>query len=86
MHRTKHAQARANQRGIRPNLIDYAIEHGDAVSDRVVLKRDHALRRLEELQAEERLLQEIISKGGLTVVTRDGVVVTTYNGVPKHSH
>lgn len=79
MHTTHHCKARQTQRGISPKMIDYAVEHGRASNDKVVLDVKAANRRLAEIDAERRLLLKILDKGGVVVVEQGGVAITTYN-------
>ena len=60
-------------------MVDYVIEHGTPERDRVIMGKKDALRKLEMLQEEQRLLKKILDKGGVVVVADGETLITTYN-------
>jgi hypothetical protein len=83
MQTTLHIQQRMSQRGISHDMVAIVMAHGKASRDRHILDRRGALKRLEELQKEERVLKKILDKGGVTVVAADGALITTFNRESK---
>ena len=79
MHTTHHAQVRMAQRGINKDMVEYVLTNGTPEKDRVILARKDALRILESLQEEQRLLKKILDKGGVVVVADGDAFITTYN-------
>lgn len=79
MHATHHAQERMAQRGISLDMVEYVLANGTAEKDRVIIGKREALRILEVLKEEQRLLKKILDKGGIVVVADGNTVITTYN-------
>lgn len=79
MHRTKHIQQRMSQRGVSSDMVNFVLDHGTPEDSKYVLGRKEALKLLEDLQREERLLKKILDKGGVVVVTENEALITTYN-------
>jgi hypothetical protein len=79
MHKTHHAQKRMAQRGIGRDMVEYVMSNGIPERDRVIMGRKEALRMLEALQEEQRLIKKILDKGGVVVVAEGNTVITTYN-------
>lgn len=79
MHTTHHAQERMAQRGISRDMVEYVLANGTPEHDRVIMGRKEALRMLEVLHDEQRLLKKILDKGGVVVVADGNAVITTYN-------
>jgi len=79
MHATNHVQERMSQRGISRDMIEYVLTNGTPERDKVIMGRKEALRLLEVLQEEQRLLKKILDKGGVVVVADGNAVITTYN-------
>ena len=79
MHSTHHAQERMSQRGINRDMVDYVLAYGTPEQDKVIMGRKEALRKLEALQEEQRLLKKILDKGGVVVVADGNAIITTYN-------
>lgn len=79
MHATNHAKKRMAQRGIRLDMVEYVLNNGTPDHDRIIMGRKEALRLLEALQEEQRLLKKILDKGGVVVVADGDAVITTYN-------
>jgi hypothetical protein len=79
MHTTKHIQQRMSQRGVSREMVDYVLNHGTPEDSKYVLGRKEALKQLEELKSQERLLKKILDKGGVVVVAENDALITTYN-------
>jgi len=79
MKTSMHFLQRQNQRGVSMAMVDYVIEHGTPERDRVIMGKKDALRKLEMLQEEQRLLKKILDKGGVVVVADGETLITTYN-------
>jgi len=76
---TNHAKKRMAQRGISRNMVEYVLTKGIPEGERVVMDRKEALRILEDLQDEQRLLKKILDKGGVVVIADGDTLITTYN-------
>ena len=85
MQQTNHIQQRMSQRGISRDMVALVMAYGETSRDRHTLDRRGALKRLEELQKEERVLKKILDKGGVTVVAADGALITTFNRESRRS-
>lgn len=79
MQTTLHIQQRMSQRGISREMVALVLAYGKPIRDRHILDRKGALKRLEELQKEEKVLKKILDKGGVTVVATDGALITAFN-------
>lgn len=79
MQTTLHFQQRMSQRGVTREMVDLVMTYGKTCQDRYTLDKKGALKRLEELQKEERVLKKILDKGGLVVVVADDALITTFN-------
>ena len=79
MHSTHHVRKRMAQRGISGDMVDYVLCNGTPEKDRVIMGRKEALRMLESLQKEQRLLKKILDKGGVVVVADGDTIITAYN-------
>jgi CTP-dependent riboflavin kinase len=79
MHRTDHIKARMSQRGISRDMVAMALQYGEIEQDKTVLGRKAALRLLERLQREQRVLKKIIDKGGVVVISENDTLISTYN-------
>ncbi len=79
MHTTQHINQRMSQRGITRDLVDFVVAHGETEGDRFIINRKVAMRLLESLQEQQRLIKKILDKGGVVVVTNEDALVTTYN-------
>ena len=78
MHATKHLRASMSQRGIKGEMIELALEHGEIDGDRYVLSRKIIHQLIEEMKHEQKLLEHAAKKGGITVATEGDVLVTTF--------
>lgn len=72
-----HADARMNQRAIMKEHIALAMARGEPDGDKVVLIARGARMLADELRREVRALDAVASKGGVTVVVCDDLLVTT---------
>lgn len=79
MHTTQHIQQRMSQRGISRAMVDLVMTHGTTEKDKIVLGKKEALKRLESLRHEERILMKILDKGGVIIVTENDFLITAYN-------
>lgn len=79
MHSTHHAQERMSQRGINQDMVEYVLAYGTPENDKIVMGKKDAIRKLQALQDEQRLLKKILDKGGVVVVADGDTVITTYN-------
>lgn len=76
---TLHSRHRMARRGIPQRLVDFALQHGRIEGDRAVLDRQETKRIVAALQAELRVAMRVLDKGGVTVVTDQGAILTTWN-------
>lgn len=83
MNKTIHIQKRMSQRGITQDMVELVLTHGTIDHDKYVLDRRGASRLLQTLQREAQLVKKILDKGGVTVVSEDNALLTTYN-CPHH--
>lgn len=91
MKKTKHVQARMCQRGIRGEVIDFVLEHGNYSRSKLVvtrqdaeilmraMKRQQRHGRMREAPPGYRALRTILDKGGVAVVVRGRDIVTAFN-------
>jgi len=77
--RTKHLNARMNQRGIRQELVDLAMQFGVVQQDKCFINEKGARELIIELEKMKRSAQKIVDKRGLAVIDADGTLLTTYN-------
>jgi hypothetical protein len=73
------AKRRANERGPSRRLVDFTLKHGRVEGSRHILDRNASRALINELTEELRLAQQILAKGGLTVVDGGDVLITAYN-------
>ncbi|AXQ95518.1 DUF4258 domain-containing protein [Cereibacter azotoformans] len=78
MHITHHMDVRMNQRGIRRQLVELAIECGEIDGDRYVLGRNQIDNELAELNRRRKLLMEAAQKGGVVVALEGDAAITTF--------
>lgn len=79
MHKTHHVRQRMTQRGIKQDIVEYVLNNGMSEHDRIIIDKKEALRMLEALKDEQRLLKRILDKGGVVVVAEGNALITTYN-------
>jgi Domain of unknown function (DUF4258) len=79
MRTTIHAQQRMSQRGINRSMVDLCLEHGKIDRNKVLLGRKDAEDLLAEMQDRMKVLKKIIDKGGITVISDNNTLITTYN-------
>lgn len=85
MQATLHVQQRMSQRGVSRDMVDFVIAYGKTTRDRHTLDKKQALKRLEELQRQMKVLKKILDKGGVTVVTADETLITAFNCESRRS-
>lgn len=78
MNMTHHFDVRANQRGIKKDLVDLTLDLGDLEGDKIVLTSKIIDTEMKGLQRRMKLLSEARKKGGVVVVTDGGNLITTY--------
>lgn len=64
MRKSRHAQQRMSQRGINKAMIEMALMFGAVRHDRYVLGRKEAAALLNEFQRQERVLRNLLDRGG----------------------
>jgi Domain of unknown function (DUF4258) len=79
MHTTRHLRQRMSQRGVSREMVDLVLEHGIVDQDEYILGRRTALELLDDYQRRLKVLKKILDKGGVTVVSDAGNLITTYN-------
>ena len=80
MAKTRHFQARMNQRGITMEMVNLVMQFGALDGDRYVLNRDGAVYLLNKLRKLQRVAMQVIDKKGIVVIAaNDELFVTTYN-------
>jgi hypothetical protein len=70
---------RTNERGPSRRLVDFTLKHGRVEGSKHILDRNASRALINELTEELRLAQQILDKGGLTVVDGGDVLITAYN-------
>jgi hypothetical protein len=79
MIKTRHIQARMSQRGIRQELVELALQYGEADGDRCILGHRELTQLIEELQLLQAKAKRALDKGGVVVVENQGRLITAYN-------
>jgi 2-phospho-L-lactate guanylyltransferase (CobY/MobA/RfbA family) len=75
---TAHIDVRMNQRGIRRELVNLALEFGEIHGDRHVLTSKIIDEQMSTLQSQMKVLADARKKGGVVVVAEGDVLITTY--------
>lgn len=78
MQMTAHIDARMNQRGIRKDLVELALDLGEIEGDRYVLTSKMIDAELEDVRRRMKVLTEARKKGGVVVVADGEALITTY--------
>lgn len=78
MQKTGHSVIRMNQRGITSAMIDLVMNYGEPEGDKTILSAKTCRKAIDELKQTQKKLEHAIKKGGLTVVSCDDTVITTY--------
>jgi hypothetical protein len=60
-------------------MVELVLNYGALDQDKYVLGRREAIRLLELINRQARVVKKILDKGGVVVVTEDGALITTYN-------
>lgn len=80
---SNHAESRLNQRGIRIADVDFLLEHGTRVGDRVIFSR-------KDFAEIEREAKEMIKRAermvGKCVIVKEDVVVTGFHCRAEQAH
>jgi hypothetical protein len=79
MQTTQHAMQRMSQRGVTGDMVAFVLNNGFLEQDKYVLGKRQALKLLNDLKRQERVIKKILDKGGVTVVAQDDRLITTYN-------
>lgn len=78
MHTTDHAATRMNQRAITGKMIDLALTYGDRDGERVTLSMKTCREIIENLKQEQKKLEHVLKKGGITVVNDADAIITVF--------
>lgn len=78
MQMTAHIDARMNQRGIRKDLVELALDLGEIEGDRYVLTEKIIDAELRETRRRMKALTDARKKGGVVVVAEGEALITTY--------
>lgn len=78
MQMTAHIHARMNQRGIRKDLVELALDLGEIEGDRYILTAKMIDAELQETRRRMKALTEARKKGGVVVVADGEALITTY--------
>ena len=78
MQMTTHIDARMNQRGIRKDLVELALDLGEIEGDRYVLTEKIIDAELRETRRRMKALTDARKKGGVVVVAEGEALITTY--------
>ena len=78
MQMTAHIDARMNQRGIRKDLVELALDLGEIEGDRYVLTSKMIDAEIEGVRRRMKALTEARKKGGVVVVADGEALITTY--------
>lgn len=78
MQMTAHIDARMNQRGIRKDLVELALNLGEIEGDRYILTEKIIDAELQEIRRRTKALTEARKKGGVVVVADGEALLTTY--------
>lgn len=81
---TKHCQARMSQRGLPKRLIDIVIEYGNSNGDKLILNKKTTQKMIDEIDNIRKDLLKVMDKGGVTVVLKNELLITTYNSNKKY--
>ena len=78
---TSHFQKRMRQRGITGAMVDIAYMFGNPIKDRIVLTQADTKKLLKKYKEPklQKVLKSILDKGGITLIEKDGVLLTVYN-------
>jgi hypothetical protein len=68
-----------SQRGIKREMLDLVLEHGEIQQDKRILSRKDAQRLIAKMQRDMKVIKKILDKGGVVVVADSESVITTYN-------
>jgi cytidine deaminase len=78
MQKTGHSLIRMNQRGITAAMIDLVMNYGEPEGDKTTLSAKTCRQAIDELKQTQKKLEHAIKKGGLTVVSCNDTIITTY--------
>jgi hypothetical protein len=78
MKKTKHIQARMNQRGISNRELDLVREYGSWSGDKCILNRKASFELLRKFDDVRKILIKIAEKGGLVLVEEGESEITCY--------
>lgn len=76
--KTRHMDARMNQRGIPGTLVDLVLSHGNWVGDACKLDRKDLCKLKAEVELLRSTVLKALDKGGLAVIEAGGALVTAY--------
>lgn len=75
---TLHMDVRMNQRGIKAELVELALEHGEWSGDQCRLDRKGLKHLIADLDHQRAVALRALDKGGLVVVEVGDTQITTY--------
>jgi hypothetical protein len=78
MHMTEHMKARMGQRGIKKDLVELVLDHGEVQGDRYVLTARACRALISTLRAQQKRLEDISRKGGITVAVEGEALITAF--------
>lgn len=78
MSRTNHMHKRMNQRAINDVMIDVAKTFGIENGDKIILNMKGVDAVLKEMRKWEKNIMRIKNRGGIVVVEKDNLEITTY--------
>ncbi len=78
MQMTAHIDARMNQRGIRKDLVELAMDIGEVDGDRFVLTRKVIDAEFDKMRRKMKALSDARKKGGVVVIADADALITAY--------
>jgi hypothetical protein len=78
MSKTRHLQQRMSQRGITSEIIEIVTKFGHSCGDKVILTKKNCEFLSQKLATLKRTIDKMAEKGGYTVVSCEGALITTY--------
>lgn len=78
MSKTRHLQKRMSQRGITSEIIEIVTKFGLCSGDKVILTKKNCEFLSQKLASLKRTIDRMAEKGGYTVVSSEGTLITAY--------
>ena len=79
MFSTNHFKSRMSQRGLPKKVIDLVLEFGKDEGDRFFLDRKETQKIIYQIDNLRNNLLKVMDKGGVAVVVKEEIIITTYN-------